>query len=259
VANVTLVDTTTDVTNLPSLDLTPVTEAIANLNDFDPATDVVANVALVDVTTDVTNLPSLDLTPVTDAIAALNDFDPATDVVANVALVDVTTDVTNLPSLDLTPVTDAIANLNDFDPVNDTVAHVSLVDTLADDVVGTSGYLIVDIHSRLEEQVEEGPVMVLPAPAIDQTTAWCLCYDENGLPEEGVSIYVQCVGASGTSAAYDTNAVIMVSNVDGVAAGGIPRGANLSFEARRGQRGRRVSFVGVDADTLALPALLGTP
>ncbi len=48
---------------------------------FDPATDVVANVALVDVTTDVTNLPSLDLTPVTDAIAALNDFDPATDVV----------------------------------------------------------------------------------------------------------------------------------------------------------------------------------
>ncbi len=101
--------------------------------------------------------------------------------------------------------------------------------------------------------------MVLPAPAIDQTTAWCLCYDENGLPEEGVSIYVQCVGASGTSAAYDTNAVIMVSNVDGVAAGGIPRGANLSFEARRGQRGRRVSFAGVDADTLALPALLGAP
>jgi hypothetical protein len=32
-----------------------------------------------------------------------------------------------------------------------------------------------------------------------------------------------------------------------------------SLEARRGQRGRRVSFTGVDADTLSLPALLGAP
>jgi hypothetical protein len=315
VANVTLVATTTDVTNLPSLDLTPVTDAIAALNDFDPATDVVANVALVDVTTTVTFPAPVDLTPVTDAIAALNDFDPATDVVANVALVDVTTTVTFPAPVDLTPVTEAIANLNDFDPATDVVANVALVDVTTeltvpplldlsgipsagdvadavwDELVSehnqsgsasaaltaagsagdpwtailpgdyaedSAGHLLSDLHDRLEEQVEEGPVIVLPAPTVGQTTAWCMCYDENGLVEEGVKIHITCIDASGFGEAYDGTTVRLISNSDGLAAGQIPRGVGLSFVAWRGSSSKLVEFSGVDMDTVEIPSMIGT-
>ena len=74
-----------------------------------------------------------------------------------------------------------------------------------------------------------------------------------------MEIYVQCVGATGTGAVYDSALILIKSDVDGLAAGAIPRGAHLSFEARRGQRGRRVRFSGVAATTVKLPALIGTP
>jgi len=81
-----------------------ITSAIGSLNDFDPANDVVARVTLVDTTTDLTNggggggggdATAANQTTIIDAIAALNDFDPANDVVAHVTLVDTTTDLTN--------------------------------------------------------------------------------------------------------------------------------------------------------------------
>jgi len=81
-----------------------ITSAIGSLNDFDPANDVVARVTLVDTTTDLTNggggggggdATAANQTTIIDAIAALNDFDPASDVVAHVTLVDTTTDLTN--------------------------------------------------------------------------------------------------------------------------------------------------------------------
>jgi hypothetical protein len=59
--------------------------------------------------------------------------------------------------------------------------------------------------------------------------------------------------------AYDTTVRTLTSNVDGLASGLIPRGASLLFKARRGANCRYVQFRGVDADTLALPTLLGTP
>ena len=90
--------------------LSPVVTSIGNLNDFDPANDVVAHVTLVDTTTDLTNQsgggtnPADIYTYFTDGTredvfkadtSGLSTFDPASDVVARVTLVDTTTDLTN--------------------------------------------------------------------------------------------------------------------------------------------------------------------
>jgi hypothetical protein len=87
-----------------------ITTAISGLNDFDPANDVVAHVTLVDTTTDLTNSASGGTNPADiynyftdgtreDAFKAdtsnLSTFDPASDTVARVTLVDTTTDLTN--------------------------------------------------------------------------------------------------------------------------------------------------------------------
>jgi len=89
-----------------------ITAAIGGLNDFDPASDVVAHVTLVDTTTDLTNGggggggdSASDIydyfTDGTRAeafwadLAGISTFDPATDTVAHVTLVDTTTDLTN--------------------------------------------------------------------------------------------------------------------------------------------------------------------
>jgi hypothetical protein len=76
-----------------------ITTAIDGLHNFDPVNDVVSRVTLVDTTTDLTNgggdATSANQTTIINAINSLNDFDPTNDVVAHVTLVDTTTDVTN--------------------------------------------------------------------------------------------------------------------------------------------------------------------
>ena len=91
-------------------------------------------------------------TAISNAIAALNDFDPATDAVANVTNVSVCasnsdmrgTDGANTVAPDNAGITSnglAIAALNDFDPVADTVANVTNVSVCASnsDMRGTDG------------------------------------------------------------------------------------------------------------------------
>jgi hypothetical protein len=244
---------------------------------FDPAADAVANVTLVATTTDLTNHPApVDLTPVTDAIADLNDFDPANDVVAHVSLVDVTTEVTIPQFIDLSGIPSAydIADAVWDEAVAEhtapasTGAALTVSGTAGDPWIaplpgayaeGSAGYLLGDLHERLEEQVEEGPAVVIPAPSAGQTTAWAMCYDEDGLPEADVEILIQCVSASGTAAVFDGATVTLKSDGNGLAAGPIPRNASLKFTARRGESGKRVRFTGADAVSLALPALVGTP
>ena len=271
VANVTLVATTTLLTTLPPLDLTPVTLAIEALNDFDPAADVVAHVSLVDVTTAVTIPAPVDLTPVMEAIGLLNDFDPALDPVANVTLVATTTTLTNAPNVPSAgDIADAVWDeaVSDHDQFGSTGLALAAAGTAGDPWIaplpgdyaeGSAGYLLNDLHERLEDQVEEGPAVVVPAPAAGQTTAWAMCYDEDGLPEQDVEIFIQCVGATGTAAVFDGSKVTLTSDANGLAAGPIPRNASLTFTARRGARGKRVTFTGADADSLALPALVGAP
>ena len=91
-----------------------VSGAIAALNDFNPAVDTVARVTLVDTTTDLTNggsgggtNPADIYTYFTDGTredafkadtSGLSTFDPASDTVARVTLVDTTTDLTNQTS-----------------------------------------------------------------------------------------------------------------------------------------------------------------
>ena len=71
-----------------SVDLTPATDAIAALHNFDPATDVVAHVTLADTVTTLTNAPTV---PTADAIAD----EVQTRTIARVTLVDTATTLTN--------------------------------------------------------------------------------------------------------------------------------------------------------------------
>lgn len=97
--------------------------AVSTRSTFDPTTDVVAHVTLVDTTTDLTNPPvvpttteiadavRIELTPELDRIdtevSTRSTFDPATDTVAQVTLVDTTTNLTNPPDV---PTTTEIAD-----------------------------------------------------------------------------------------------------------------------------------------------------
>lgn len=156
--------------------------AIAALNNFDPSSDVVANVTLVDTTTNLTNggggggdATAANQTAISNAIAALNDFDPSSQTVANVTTVgtcvinsdmrgtdgantlapangDITGIKAKTDSLTFTgsnvnanvqagssdataanqvAIQNAIAALNDFDPSSDTVANVADVALVA--------------------------------------------------------------------------------------------------------------------------------
>ena len=85
----TLADFKSDAT---AANQTSISNAIAALKDFDSASDVVAHVTLVDTTTTLTNHTSGDATianqtAISNAIAALNDFNASSDAVANVTLV----------------------------------------------------------------------------------------------------------------------------------------------------------------------------
>ena len=85
----TLADFKSDAT---AANQTSISNAIAALKDFDSASDVVAHVTLVDTTTTLTNQTSGDATianqtAISNAIAALNDFNASSDAVANVTLV----------------------------------------------------------------------------------------------------------------------------------------------------------------------------
>ena len=119
---------------------------------------------------------------------------------------------------------------------------------------------IAAIQARLAAQVAEDPVVVIPAPSTAlQTVAWTRCYDEHGQPESGITIQIKLTQSSGTGAAWDGAVLEAVSDSEGLATAEIPRGAGLRFSARRGTDGAWVRFGGVDADTLALPALQGAP
>lgn len=118
--------------------------------------------------------------------------------------------------------------------------------------------MLAGIAARLAAQVTTGPVVVVPAPGVGQTTAWVMCYDETGLPEEGVEITVTATKST-HAGAFDATPVVLTSDAAGLAQGAIPRGTGLSFTAQRGTSGRKVKFSGVDADTVAIPPLIGAP
>lgn len=116
------------------------------------------------------------------------------------------------------------------------------------------------IVERIEEQVASGPVAVIPAPSTEtSTTAWVYCYDTAGAPAAEVSIQIRMDSSGGSGSAYTGEIAEYVSNQTGLVTAEIPRGAGLRFSARRGAMGKWIIFNGVDAETLSLPSLLGTP
>lgn len=117
---------------------------------------------------------------------------------------------------------------------------------------------VLAMGTRMAEQVPTGPVLVLPAPAAGQTIAWVMCYGPSGAIESGVTISIFLTKTT-EGGAFDAAAAVLISDENGLAQGPIPRGAGHTFKARRGTNGKLYAFAGVDADTLALPTLLGSP
>jgi len=126
---------------------------------------------------------------------------------------------------------------------------------------GAASQASVDaMTARLAEQVSSGPVVVIPAPPDNtQATLWVRCYDKAGELAQGVEITVKAKAVTGTGSAYDATPVTLVSDANGLASGFFPRGANITYEASRGQSSKSVAFAGVDADSLEMPSVLGKP
>jgi len=119
--------------------------------------------------------------------------------------------------------------------------------------------MLAFLKSRLEAQVAQGSVIVIPAPPTDtQTTAWTRCWDAHGAPEQDVAIQIKLVGSTEMEGgdALDSRTVVAQSNEDGLASVLIRRGSHLQYEARRGS-GKWIPFSGTDTESLQLPDLLG--
>lgn len=158
----------------------------------------------------------------------------------------------DLNSTALSSVRDEVSSaLGAYDPPTQAEMETAITAVATD--IGT----IID---RIEEQVAEGPVLVVPAPsAATSTVAWVRCYDRHGAPEPGVVIQIRMDRVAGTGGAYTSEITEYVSDEEGLVTAEIQRGAGLRFSARRGAMGKWINFDGVDDETLSLPSLLGTP
>lgn len=130
-------------TNLEAVSGVLVARTLVSADYFDPTTDTVAHVTLVDTTTDVTNNVSVDLSTIEskldenklylvavsgDTVAILADTDELQTNQGN--WLTATGFATPEDILSASgAITDQISGLNNFDPAADTVAHVTLVDT----------------------------------------------------------------------------------------------------------------------------------
>lgn len=152
---------------------------------------------------------------------------------------------------------EGLAALLGLEPGENLLTELEAIETQIEaDLVSIDGRL-ENLEDRLAEQVPEGPVIVIPPPGPLQTTAWCMCFTEDGEPEKNVEIIITCLKAT-DNGAFDSAPKILKSNVEGLASGTIPRGAGFTFSARRGN-GKTIKFNGVDEETLELPTLLGSP
>jgi hypothetical protein len=151
------------------------------------------------------------------------------------------------------------------------VASTVLVGVPTDDTVGTlvqeiDTSALTDAVAALEARLAvldpilpEVPSVVIPAPISPASTvAWCYCVDAHGAPDPGVEITIYAISAGADGTAFTPAPMVAIADAQGLATVEIPRQAGMTFSARRGQ-GRSATFVGVDADSLELPAILGTP
>lgn len=127
-----------------TVDLTPITDAIAALKDFDPLNDVIARVTLVDTVTTNTDMRGTDgantvipdNTSITSILADTADLQvnqsswlTATGYAPIATVNAIKTKVDSLTNTDLSLVAKSveISSLKDFDPANDTVSTVTTV------------------------------------------------------------------------------------------------------------------------------------
>lgn len=115
------------------------------------------------------------------------------------------------------------------------------------------------LYDRINEDVPEGPINVIPSPETGlQTVAWCICYDQYGQPEEDVRVYVRVKSGGSSPAFYDSRVARGVSTESGLATVVIPRDAALVFEVKR-ESGGWVEFNGEAVEQLELPSAIGGP
>ena len=103
------------------------------------------------------------------------------------------------------------------------------------------------------------PQVVTPAALPSQATGTLVCYDESGVAEASVSIYLQQIAApEGHGSAFDTAIRTLTSDGSGiVTATGLWRGGR--YNAWRGTSIVKVPFTVPEAASFNLPAVLGTP
>lgn len=145
-----------------------------------------------------------------------------------------------------------------LDPGENLLTELSAIETQIEVDLASIDTRLENLEDRLAEQVPTGPVVVIPAPELGQTTIWSMCYQPDGTIEEGASITIRCIKTDSANSTFDNTPITIVSNAAGLASGAIPRNPRLTFTAQRGD-GKIVTFWGADADSIELPSLLGKP
>lgn len=123
-------------------------------------------------------------------------------------------------------------------------------------VLGDVWESVAGIQGRIAEQVTSGPVVVVPSPAEGQTTAWCMCYRGDGTLASNIPVEIWIEGAGkGGHGLFSSERRTVTADESGILSFAIPRNTLLRF-ALQAANGQKVSFQGVDADTLELPIII---
>lgn len=129
-------------------------------------------------------------------------------------------------------------------------------------IKGTGVQYGYDAQMRLEEKLEyvspNAPVITIPAPTDPtQTTAWARCYGPDGALKANVMVEIKAQGpAKADHGVFAAGPISATSDAQGIVTITIPRVAGLRFMVRA-EQGEWVPFMGCNASTIELPAMVG--
>lgn len=259
---------TGDIRTELATELAALDAAVSTRSTFNPLLDTVAHVTLADTVTNLTNSPDV---PTETEIAAQVRVELASELASLDAPISTRSTLTALDiPQGLTAqqvweyVTRTLTTASGISAqdvweyaTRELTQQVTIDLTPLDTTLQDLTAQVTEVNERIVFQVPAGPVVTIPAPSTGQTTAWAACYDEHGVPEVGVSIDIKLAGTGAvTGSAWDGKLISIVSNAQGIASAPIPRQVGLRFACRR-NHGPWVTFTGVDADSLELPAIIG--
>ena len=114
------------------------------------------------------------------------------------------------------------------------------------------------VASNVTTTLEMSQTVINPPAAPNLATGILLCLGQDGLPEEGISIFFRLVkGPTDNGYAYDSEESEVVSGEDGIVSKDLVRGAY--YTVRRGETGEPLRFLVPDEASFSIDEIFGAP